>query len=297
MDSKPTVLITDDTPSNIQTLAGCLKDQYNIKVATNGERCLELAQAKEAPDLILLDVMMPDMDGYQVLESLQSAENTADIPVIFVTGKNEEKEEEEGLLRGAVDYITKPFRPTIVNARIKTHIQLKQHRDRLRNMAIFDQLTGLYNRHYLTATVSQKISQAHRHSLQLSLLLIDIDHFKRINDDFGHATGDLVLQQVAHLMQKTFRDEDTVARLGGEEFVVILDQCGVDSALSKAETLRKEMESLRPIERKTTLSIGVSVLNKETKEDFDSLLNRADQALYQAKEHGRNTIELSKPNA
>ncbi len=288
---KATLLIVDDVPVNIQVLAACLKDKYLIKVATSGEQCLQLSSAEQKPDLILLDIGMPDMDGYEVCKHLKNNKNTASIPVIFVTGKDNEKDEEQGFLLGAVDYITKPISPVIVAARVATHITLKQQRDALENMAMHDQLTGLYNRHYLLEVAKHKLARAKRHRHTLSLLMLDVDHFKTINDTLGHAAGDNILKALAKLMDEQNRSEDIVARFGGEEFVILLDQCDAQAAKNKAKSLLQTIESLNPDGISVTASIGISELSNR-EESFAELLKRADLAVYQAKDKGRNCIEI-----
>ncbi|MCP3848853.1 MAG: diguanylate cyclase, partial [Gammaproteobacteria bacterium] len=223
MSNRATVLIVDDVPTNIQVLAGFLKKHYQLKVATNGKQALVIIK-QQRPDLILLDIDMPEMNGYEVCQTLKDNPETQNIPIIFVTANNQEEDEEKGLQLGAVDYITKPIRPSIVTARVNTQIMLKQQYDQLRNMAIKDQLTDLYNRHYLFEAAHQRIANAIRHNHALSILMLDIDHFKRINDQYGHPTGDAVLVALANLLKKQCRDEDIIARFGGEEFVILLDQ-------------------------------------------------------------------------
>lgn len=288
MTDKATVLIVDDAPLNIQILAAILKNSFHIKVATNGSDCLKIATAEPKPDLILLDVEMPDMNGYEVCEKLMSDEKKP-IPIIFVTGRNNEGDEEKGLNLGAVDYITKPISPAIVLARVKTHIELKQRRDAFEVMAMHDQLTGIYNRHYLIEAAQHKIARATRHKQPLSLLMLDIDHFKVINDTYGHSKGDEVLQEVSQVLKTQNRTEDTVARFGGEEFIILLDQCDTHSAEQKAQYLRKTIEELNPGGMKITISIGIAQLNPAG-EIFDDLLKRADIAMYQAKDQGRNCV-------
>ena len=291
MEIKPVVLIVDDAPANIQLLAGLLKDNYDIKVATGGLRCLELAHAQPQPDLILLDIQMPDLDGYEVCQRLKNDESTVQIPIIFVTGKDQVAEEELGLNMGAVDYITKPYSPAIVEARIATHITLKKQSDELRRLALRDQLTDLYNRHFLIDVVSKRISQAHRHKQPLCLLMIDMDHFKAVNDEYGHSVGDAVLREVARVFVQQSRSEDVVARFGGEEFVILLDACDKSAGLNKAESLRQSLAG-NPIEGLTiTASFGIGELAEG--EDFKALLNRADEAVYQAKNNGRNRVEIA----
>jgi len=289
MDKNSTVLIVDDSPSNIQVLAECLKEKYHIKVATSGKQCLELSNVEQGPDLILLDIEMPGMNGYEVCQHLKASVSTESIPVIFVTGKDADQEEEKGLRLGAVDYITKPIRPAIVAARVEAHVTLKLQRDQLAKMAMHDQLTGLYNRHYLLETANHKVARALRHQYPLSLIMIDVDHFKQVNDIHGHPVGDVVLQAVAKSINKLNRSEDIVARFGGEELVVLLDQANVSMAENKAQKIRKMIEALKPSDISVTVSIGVAELHPG-KDSFADLLKRADVAVYHAKEQGRNCV-------
>ena len=290
---KPIVLIVDDVPSNIQSLASCLKSDFRVKVATSGDHCLSIAHGDEPLDLILLDIQMPGMNGYETLEALKNNYKTAAIPVIFVTGKDENDDEELGLNLGAVDYITKPFQPAIVLARAHTHILLKKQRDQLSTMATRDSLTGLYNRHYLLESAYQVMARAMRHQQPVSLMILDIDHFKRINDTLGHAHGDVVIKGLATCLKEYFRDEDTVVRFGGEEFLILLDQCPLDQAVLKAETIRQRVETLNIIEWPITISVGVAELDFH--EGFESLLKRADHALYEAKAANRNCVVFANP--
>jgi len=292
MSDKALVLIVDDSPTNLQVLAACVKDSHRVKVATNGEQCLKIAQVDPQPDLILLDVEMPGMDGYEVCQHLKSSPHTADIPVIFVTGLQGDKDEEKGLALGAVDYITKPIRPAIVIARVKTHVTLKLQRDKLNKMAFFDQLTGLYNRHYLIDMATKKVARALRHQYDLWVLMIDIDHFKNINDTHGHPMGDEILKEVATTLTLDNRSEDIAARLGGEEFLIMFDPCDKDDAMHKATRIIRKIEALNPHDIKVTVSIGMAKLMPEDA-NFERLLKRADEALYHAKENGRNRIELA----
>lgn len=289
MSDKALVLIVDDSPTNLQVLAACVKSDHRVKVSTNGEQCLQIAQAKPHPDLILLDVEMPGMNGYEVCKRLKASPKTADIPIIFVTGLMGDEDEEKGLALGAVDYITKPIRPAIVIARVKTHVTLKLQRDKLNKMAFFDQLTGLYNRHYLIDVATKKVARALRHRYDLWVLMIDIDHFKSINDTYGHPMGDAILKLVAEVLELDNRSEDIAARFGGEEFVMIFDPCNAQDALMKAERIRHKIEELKPHDIKVTISIGLAKLIDEDV-TFERLLKRADDALYTAKETGRNKV-------
>ncbi|MCP5078287.1 MAG: diguanylate cyclase [Psychromonas sp.] len=292
MTDKALVLIVDDSPTNLQVLAACVKDNHRVKVATNGEQCLKIAMVEPQPDLILLDVEMPGLNGYEVCQHLKNAPETTEIPVIFVTGLQGDKDEERGLALGAVDYITKPIRPAIVMARVKTHITLKLQRDKLNKMAFFDQLTGLYNRHYLIDMATKKVARALRHKYDLWVLMIDIDHFKQINDTHGHPMGDEILKEVAATLALDNRSEDIAARLGGEEFLVMFDPCEIEDAMLKANRIRRKIEALNPYDIKVTVSIGMAKLMPEDA-NFERLLKRSDDALYHAKENGRNRIEVA----
>ncbi len=291
MSDKAVVLIVDDVRINLQTLAHILKDQYTVKVASGGAQALELAVQEPIPDLVLLDVGMPDISGYDVCRILREDSTTVNIPIIFVTGKDSIEEEEYGLSIGAVDYITKPIHPSIVKARVKTHITLKQQRDLLKSMAVRDQLTGLYNRHYLVDMMTRMVSEAKRHQQPLCVVMVDIDHFKEVNDSFGHLEGDKVLQKIAKILQDGARKEDIVARFGGEEMVLVLNNCPLEEAAIKAEKLRKEIELSEPEGITIRASFGVAQMSA-LNDTCEKLVKSADDALYEAKAKGRNRVEI-----
>jgi len=289
MDQENTILVVDDSPVNIQSIAAVLKDDYKLKVATNGARALEILENDDAVDLILLDVMMPEMNGYEFLEKCQSNPSTKDIPVIFITGNNGAEDEEKGLLAGAVDYITKPIRPAIVKARVKIHMTIKMQRDALQYNAMHDMLTGLYNRHHLSAEGARKFAKAIRQKSDFSVVMADIDHFKNVNDTYGHIVGDIVLKAVADVFSKNNRVEDIVARFGGEEFVILLEDCDAHDAKNKAESFRKDVEAQLPAGVKVTASFGLTNISPMYK-SLEEMLKDADTALYKAKEDGRNKV-------
>lgn len=291
LTQRATILIVDDEPLNIQLLAAYLKDDYQIKVATSGEQALSLLTPKHDVDLVLLDIEMPQMNGYEVCQQLMHQNHTKFVPVIFITAQSQQSQEEYGFKVGAVDYITKPISQPIVKARVHTHVTLKRQRDTLETMALFDQLTRVRNRHYLFEVAEQKISESMRYGRSLALLLIDIDYFKKVNDQHGHDVGDLVLVQFASLLNNNARQEDVVARLGGEEFVLLLNQCDETSAEKKALSLCEKVAQADLAGLKLTASFGVSQLQQG--DDVHRLIKRADDALYQAKEQGRNRVVLA----
>ena len=294
-DTKPTILIVDDTTTNVAILSACLKNDYQLLTTSNGDQCLEVTKINPNLDLILLDIEMPGMSGYETCRALKANPDTADIPIIFVTANLEIKSEEKGFSLGAVDYITKPIHPPLVAARVKTHVTLKIQKDKLEKLALFDQLSGLYNRHYILNSAKLKISSAHRHKHPVSLLMMDIDHFKSINDNHGHPAGDSVIKAVSKVIDKECRADDIASRFGGEEFAVLLCHCDKQSAKAKAEKIRKKIEKLKPVGIPTTVSIGLSEIESE-EDSFTDMLDRADKALYQAKNQGRNKVVSYFPN-
>jgi len=289
-DTRPILLIVDDAPANVQILALIFRNLYQIKVATSGAKCIEIAKITPQPNAILLDIIMPEMDGFETIKALKSDPCTSSIPVIFVTGLRDTHDEELGLKLGAADYIRKPVREAIAIARINTHITLQKQRQRLEDLALHDQLTGLYNRHYLLEVAQHKVASSKRHDHQLSLMMIDIDHFKNINDTHGHQTGDEVLKNLGEFLSTQHRKEDLIAvRFGGEEFVIMLENCNLEQATKRAEQIRSDIEKLEPANVDISASIGVASL-QEDENDFHSLLGRADKAVYKAKYGGRNQV-------
>jgi diguanylate cyclase (GGDEF)-like protein len=294
---RPTVLIVDDHPANIHLLAEALAGEYEIIVATNGQEAIELALAGDAPDLILLDILMPGMSGYEVCERLKKEEWTKSVPVIFVTAKNREEDETYGLQVGAVDYITKPFSMPIVKARVRAHVELKHHRDLLETLSLRDGLTGIANRRQFEQHLERCWRLASRERIPLSLCMADIDHFKLFNDRYGHLSGDECLRNVARAMEKCAnRPMDLVARFGGEEFVAILHGTDRAGAALIGETMRDSIEALTIPNNAVadgavvTLSVGVATVIPNDLTAAADLVNRADQALYRAKGNGRNCL-------
>ena len=294
---QPMVLIVDDAHLNVRILAQSLESLYRIKVANNGEEALKIA-LREQPDLILLDIMMPKMDGFEVCRKLKENTSTRKIPVIFVTTLNAEADEEQGLNLGAIDYITKPFVIPIVKARIRNHIHLKLQADLLESMSLLDALTLIPNRRRFDQALTTEWKRAIRDKTPISLIMIDIDHFKQFNDHYGHGAGDICLQRVAATLAKMIvRPSDLIARYGGEEFVVILPDTSQQAALKVAERLRESIEHLALphtySEAATVVTISVGVATQiETQEYFSpkTLNDAADHALYRAKEGGRNRV-------
>ncbi len=291
-----TILAVDDSPENLDLIKSILEPHYTVKVALNGELALQIANTWH-PDLILLDIMLDDINGYEVCRQLKTSDITRDIPVIFLTAKRSEADEISGFRIGGSDYITKPFSPAIVLARVKTQIQLKAKTDLLEKLASLDGLTEIPNRRAFNNALERQFNQAKRSEIPLSLLVLDIDWFKQFNDHYGHPSGDECLKRVANaLIDQTQRPEDLVARLGGEEFAVLLPNTDSLGATMRAEQYRETVEKLNIVHASenpfpyVTISIGVGTIVARQADSMDELLAAADNALYQAKNQGRNRV-------
>ncbi len=301
MEDRYTILAVDDTKSNIEILLTHLGNEYNIIPALSGKKALAIAEKKQI-DLILLDIMMPEMDGYEVCAQLKEGVSTKDIPVIFLTAQTDEDAIEKAYDTGGIDYVTKPFRPKELLARIKRELTLQQlineleaSKEELKILATTDPMTKLYNRRSFANMASHLLGQAKRESQDMSLLMIDIDKFKNINDAYGHDVGDIVIITMAEKLQNISRVGDITCRYGGEEFVLLLPNTGIGGACTLGEKIRKQIEeSVIKVEPggqlHYTISIGATEIDVQAERNLEPALKRADVALYQAKEGGRNKL-------
>jgi diguanylate cyclase (GGDEF)-like protein len=305
------ILIVDDTKANLVALQVLLKPiQADIVIAESGEQALLTAEENEEHiALILLDVQMPVMDGFEVARLLQQNENTRSIPIIFITANQDDGQIEEAYLSGAVDYIQKPIRKTALISKVRVFLDLWQLRHgleleveqrrvaehRVEHLATHDPLTNLPNRRGLYEELSELIYRSQRYKYSSAVIYVDLDGFKYVNDHFGHEAGDRLLTQVAANFKAIVRQTDSVARIGGDEFIVLItDIDGETSLITKIENLLNEAS--RPLEfNGHKISIGASVgiaLYPDHGDDAETLLHHADQAMYQAKNQGKNTFRF-----
>ncbi|HEX9873939.1 MAG TPA: diguanylate cyclase [Deferrimonas sp.] len=265
------------------------------------------AALNQSFDVIVCDLEMPGMDGFKFLAMRNSREELRDVPVIMLTGREDLETKIRGLDQGASDYVTKPFDPAELVARVRVQLKIKTLQDALKKsnqlllqLSNTDPLTGLHNRRYLMDTLAREVERSCRTDIPLSLVMIDIDHFKRVNDTYGHQVGDAVLVAVAALLQGQLRPYDTAARFGGEEFVLVLPSTELAAAGAVAERLRKLTANLSfakegAADLGLTISAGVAIVSPGSIVNADDLIRQADTALYRAKQDGRNRVVLASP--
>lgn len=286
-----TILIVDDSVVNLNILENIL-DDYDVIVAINGETALSILEAEEV-NLILLDIVMPIMDGYDVCRHLKNNDKTKNIPVIFSTSKTDEDSIAKAFDFGGSDYVTKPFKPKELLARVKTQFKIQKMEKELRLLSLIDSMTKLYNRRYFSRISEHAINLARREEQELSIIMMDIDDFKNINDTYGHQVGDDVIVTVANTLMSIQRKSDIVCRYGGEEFVMLLPSTSLENTKFVAENIRKEMASINiklPFNKSIsfTISLGLSTVHMEDETSIETSLKRADDALYYAKKNGKN---------
>jgi diguanylate cyclase (GGDEF)-like protein len=290
------ILVIDDEKSNLMVLNRILSPEYTVFTAKTGKEGLERAIADQ-PDLILLDIVMPDLNGFDVLTTFKKTPETMKIPVIVITGLSDETDEERGFLLGAVDYITKPFKNPIVLARVRTHIQIVHQIRTIEQLGLIDGLTNVPNRRCFDDRVALEWRRAAREKNPISFLMMDVDKFKTYNDTYGHPQGDVLLKSIAKIFSAAaMRTTDLVARLGGEEFGILLPDTDLAAALIIAEKIRSGVEAVRipTADGKTittaTISIGAVSAIPDDKATVQEFLSAADKRLYTAKNTGRNRV-------
>lgn len=296
---KPTILVVDDMTTALLLLHDLLKDTYEVKIAKSGTKALEILESPNDIDLILLDIEMPDINGYNVCKRIKNNETIKNIPIIFITGRTSQEDEEYGLNLGAIDYITKPFNKAIVKLRIKNYLDLKIKNDMLEKLSMYDGLTNIRNRRFFDETFEKTFNEIKRDKKSLAVLMIDIDFFKPYNDNYGHGQGDETLRKVAKALEETIkRASDFLARYGGEEFVILLKDINKDGVEAVANNLLNAVRELKithefsKIENYVTVSIGVSYYNSSSDITKLELLLKADETLYSVKNSGRNNFAI-----
>jgi diguanylate cyclase (GGDEF)-like protein len=305
------ILVIDDSAFETKHVKALLeKDNHEVRVAENGTQGMKMIKL-EHPDLILLDLILPDISGREVCRWAKLNAETQSIPIIILTARTEVKERVAGLEEGANDYVTKPCDDAELKARIAAVLREKTLRDQLKmknqeyeelmrkfeRMAITDPVTGLFNRRRFEEVLAQEFERYRRYGTPFACLMIDVDHFKTINDTYGHDVGDLVLKETAQTIQGEIRGVDTVARYGGDEFAVLLSQQKREEAVKAAGRILKNVRQLRFKEmkkgEKITLSIGISALPDPDLKEMDQIVQCADYALYKAKKKGRDGAETA----
>jgi len=296
---KERILIVDDSPKDLEIMKNILAERHAVITAESGKQALDILKRGNF-DLIILDIVMPDMSGFQIYEIIKKDQTTHDIPVIFVSNKSDEDNETKGLELGAIDYINKPVSPSVVKARVKNHLALKRYRDILEKQARIDALTGLANRRYLDEFLDKEGKRVLPSGARIAILMIDIDYFKKYNDRYGHLKGDKCIKNIAKILRESVkRDTDFVARYGGEEFVVVLPNTAIDGAKKVANRLKKNIKKAKikhkksKISKYVTISIGIAVGKSNYNGGSNYLLGMGDKALYQAKNKGRNNVVTS----
>lgn len=294
--ARQSVLVIDDEKINIKVLKEVLQDDAEILFSLDPHEGLQKAETLQ-PDVVLLDVMMPGLDGYSVCKLLKENPRTQTIPIIFVTGLNDPDSEEYGLSIGAIDFIVKPFRPAVVQARVRNQLSLRLAQQLLEEYALFDSLTGIRNRRSTLEVATAEEARAKREGTPFSVILFDLDHFKSINDTYGHDGGDAVLRGVTQTVSGVIRTTDIFGRLGGEEFALILPNTSGQDALHLCEKVRCAIDQA-VIDHgdhalHVTASFGVCDVNASAGVSLDEAMKRADNASYKAKSLGRNQVQLA----
>ena len=292
--SRQRLLIVDDQPANVRVMAEALRDRYDLFFATDGARALEIASTAGI-ELVLLDVVMPELDGFEICRRLKSDERTGRIPVIFVTAREEVGDEARGFDVGGVDYIAKPIRPPIVRARVQTHLELKRARDLLESLASIDPLTGIANRRRFDETLDAEWRRCARNGSTFSIVIVDVDHFKEFNDTYGHARGDDCLRQLAQVLRNVARRPgDVAARYGGEEFALVLPESDARAAQTIIRHLFDGIDALAMPHAASscadvvTISAGAVTLIPSETLNPSLAIESADHLLYESKDDGRN---------
>ena len=298
------ILIADDSVVSRHLLEATLRKWgYDVMVACDGAEALELLQREDAPGLIILDWMMPGMTGVEVCRRIRQRDSEPYTYILLLTSKNEKEDLIEGMDAGADDYITKPFDQNELQVRLRAGIrlvdlqsQLLKAREDLREQATRDSLTRLWNRSSILGELTRELARSEREARPLGVVIVDLDHFKQVNDTYGHLAGDAVLREAARRMQNGIRQYDSIGRYGGEEFLILFPSCSEEDCVAQADRLRKQLAqtemSVNDSSLRVTASFGVTVAMPGEMRTQEALIRKADEALYVAKRSGRNRVEV-----
>jgi two-component system, cell cycle response regulator len=304
----PLILVVDDNPDNLEIISTRLRFRgYEVVLAERGEEAIAKVQETD-PDLILLDIMMPDMDGYEVARRIRALDDIPYIPIIVVTARDSTEDKVTGLDAGADDYLTKPINFPELEARVRSMLRIKRLQDQLEEknreleqLSISDGLTGLFNHRHLHELLQEEYERSRRTEEPMSVVMLDLDRFKEVNDTHGHQAGDRVLQELSAILRESAREIDKLGRYGGEEFMAILPETDTDAAITFAERVREMVEKQRfeiqadePLHM--TISAGVATYPGDEADSPRRLVHYADQALYSAKKNGRNRVVRYHPD-
>ncbi|HSH45516.1 MAG TPA: diguanylate cyclase [Longimicrobiales bacterium] len=304
----PRILVVDDNPDNLEIISARLKFRgYDVCVADRGDKAIKLVTS-DHPDLILLDIMMPDMDGYEVARRIRDRDDLPYIPIIVVTARDSTEDKVTGLDAGADDYLTKPINFPELEARVRSMLRIKRLQDQLEEtnrelekLSISDGLTGLFNHRHMHELLQEEFERSSRTGEPLTVAMFDLDRFKQVNDTHGHQAGDKVLQELADILRETAREIDKLGRYGGEEFMVILPDSDSEAGHTFAERVRANVEKQRfeigadqPL--RMTISAGIATYPDDAADGARRLVHYADQALYSAKNSGRNRVVTFDPS-
>lgn len=294
MAKRAHVLIVDDEPSSVDALVETLAAHYDVSTASSGEQAIRMCEL-QPPDLVLLDIVMPRVDGYEVCSRLKNSDETRMIPVLFVTARHSVEDQIRGLNAGAIDFLTKPVHEGVVLARVKAHVALKQQADFMREQALTDPLTGVANRRAFEERIASEWGRCRRSRLPIAMIMIDLDHFKQYNDSYGHVAGDRCLVQVATALKLGIRrGADLFCRFGGEEFAALMPESALAPAIDRARQLARSVNQLKiphlhsAAANRVTVSCGVAALIPGADNEPHDLVRQADAMLYAAKRDGRN---------
>ena len=291
------VLIVDDNKKNIRLLKEILEDEgYLVDAVEDSTKAFEKAM-QFRPDLVLLDIMMPVMDGFELCRQMKNDFELRGVQIIMVTARTDGKDVKRALELGAFDYIKKPLDEIEVIARVQSALRFKRNQDSLKELSMKDSLTGLYNHGLILELLDNELSKQERETKDISFVMLDIDHFKKVNDQYGHVAGDVILKQLSVLCKSFTRKHDYVGRYGGEEFSLILSDADTAAALEICERLRKQIEDYAfHVEDniiRITVSMGICSKSYEDELSVTDMVKQADEALYEAKQNGRNQVRLA----